>query len=1020
MEKSIFNELNDLIFIITKKSHKILNVNNAVLKTLNYDKKDLIKQNIINFFFRKHCFFFKKTMFSEKKKFFNFVKKNKEKVLCETKIIEQNNEIILICKDISVEKFLEEKFIKTFHTEANMASITRVKDGKILDINKTLLDFIGFQREEIIGKTTTKINVYDNRKQRELLIKELKEKGKLKNFEVKLKSKNGKIIYGLLHSEIIKIDEEDYFLTVVNDITDRKNAEKKIETELKKNLEQQKFLSKISLTFNSLDNFEKKTKNALDILGKHTDVSRVYIFEDDKGGESTSNIFEWCNNGIEKQIDDLQNVPYTMIPSWKKMLLEDKIVFTENIQELPEDLRAIFEPQEIKSIVVLPIYVSKKYFGFIGFDECVKYRNWTKTEIELLRTISNIISNAYERKIIENSLQESEEKTTAILDAIPDLLFHFNKEGKFLDYKVPNDENILSIKPNLFLNKKVSDVFHLSFSEQVKKAINKTILKGKYVLEYEMPVDNILKYFEARFVKLKNNEVISIIRDVSESKEYEKKLKIEKEKAEQASLAKSIFLANMSHEIRTPMNAILGFSEFLLGKINNKEYKNYLEAILISGKSLLSLINDILDLSKIESGKLSIIYEAVHLETIFKEISQIFKQKVNEKKLSFHLKIDEKLPQFLMMDEVRIRQILFNLVGNAVKFTNVGFIKLYVHGVYFDKLRSWTIYFEIHDTGIGIEKKDQELIFEAFEQQSGQDARKYGGTGLGLAITKKLVRNMKGEIKIKSELGKGSVFKVILPNLQEVENVNLIEKNFFEYKKNEKIHFESAKVMIVDDIYYNIESLKKLIDSENISFIEADCGEKALSLLETQKVDMIFMDLRMEGISGYETTLILKEKDNLKNIPVIIFTASSMQEEEKNLKELFDGYLRKPVNKKEVYHQLMKYLNYEIIKNTEEKEEEKMEIIDDKLKEKLPELVEILEKEYIPIWEELKTELLIFEMEDFANNLLNLSKNYPLSSLTNYADTLMEKIETFDIDQIEKFIKKFSTLVMEIKKLIKK
>ena len=125
-------------------------------------------------------------------------------------------------------------------------------------------------------------------------------------------------------------------------------------------------------------------------------------------------------------------------------------------EEIEKDLRVILEPQEIKSIVVLPIYVSKKYFGFIGFDECVKYRNWTKTEIELLRTISNIISNAYERKIIENSLQESEEKTTAILDAIPDLLFHFNNEGKFLDYKVPNDENVLSVEPNLFLNKKVS------------------------------------------------------------------------------------------------------------------------------------------------------------------------------------------------------------------------------------------------------------------------------------------------------------------------------------------------------------------------------------------------------------------------------------------------------------------------------------------------------------------------------------------------------------------------------------
>ena len=247
--------------------------------------------------------------------------------------------------------------------------------------------------------------------------------------------------------------------------------------------------------------------------------------------------------------------------------------------------------------------------------------------------------------------------------------------------------------------------------------------------------------------------------------EQTKDLKKAKETAEKANQAKSEFLANMSHEIRTPMNAILGFTEILEEEIADKRHKKFLTSVLTSGKILLALINDILDLSKIEAGKMELKFEPVNLYSILSEIKYIFSNKVKEKALDFQLEVDPTLPGSLLLDGLRVRQVLFNLVGNAVKFTESGFIKLAVHKI--NRGETVDIIILVQDTGIGIAADQQQIIFEAFTQVEGHAARKYGGSGLGLAISRRLAEMMGGEISVQSqgEPGKGSTFSFALKNV---------------------------------------------------------------------------------------------------------------------------------------------------------------------------------------------------------------------------------------------------------------
>lgn len=399
--------------------------------------------------------------------------------------------------------------------------------------------------------------------------------------------------------------------------------------------------------------------------------------------------------------------------------------------------------------------------------------------------------------------------------------------------------------------------------------------------------------------------------------------------AEQASEAKSHFLANMSHEIRTPMNTILGMDEMILRESENSTVVEYAQNIQHAGNTLLHIINDILDFSKIESGKMEIVNEAYHLSEILHEITTMIRVRSDEKGLEFLYDIDDNLPDTLCGDEIRLKQILINILNNGVKYTETGYVKFEVTGervIYHDK-PYLNLTFVISDTGLGISEEEIQSIYDSFERLGENKNHKIEGTGLGLTITKNLIDLMGGDIRVSSELNQGSVFTVKLR--QEI----LSEETMSEYAQDhrgveeayvQKFVAPEVRILAVDDNEMNLMVVTSLLKSTRVAVEVAHNGYQCLDKMKTTHYDVILLDHMMPGMDGIETLHQSKNmEDNCcKNTPVIVLTANAIAGmKEKYMAAGFSDYLAKPVKGEELEEMLLKYLPEEKVHLQEEKVE---------------------------------------------------------------------------------------------------
>ena len=508
--------------------------------------------------------------------------------------------------------------------------------------------------------------------------------------------------------------------------------------------------------------------------------------------------------------------------------------------------------------------------------------------------------------------------------------------------------------------------------------------------------------------------LLSIMVDLTDRIEMEEDLRKAKKVADNANKSKSEFLANMSHEIRTPMNAIIGFTELLDEQVTEPRLKSYTKIIKNAGNALLTLINDILDLSKIEAGKLEIHKKAVNLRDITNDVISIFTMSMGKKGLSIVIDIDDTLPQGLLLDGIRLRQVLVNLIGNAVKFTEEGYIKLSIHGVNTDMhLSKLDLEISVEDTGIGIPPEQRENIFHSFEQQEGQDNRKFGGTGLGLSISKRLVEMMDGTIMVQSNQKQGATFFIHLygVDISSIQ-INVGDK---EVENKNTIVFKPAKLLIVDDIEDNRELIVKNFEDTAIEVVTASDGYDAIVQYKKEKPDLILMDIRMPKMDGYEAA---HKISAMSDVPIIALTASIIQDEyEEAKRQDFKGYLRKPILRTHLFEELSHFLAYETVQVDVVEDEVEVLVLNDESMQNITTILEVLEREIIPLYKKAISSNSISDIEAFSMKVDLLANTYNIKPLEAYLIQLNEAIDSFDIIQIQALLREFSLFEKQFKVL---
>ncbi|MBD2292570.1 response regulator [Anabaena sphaerica FACHB-251] len=754
----------------------------------------------------------------------------------------------------------EAKFTKLFGNSPDPIAIATLKAGRYLEVNQSFLEVSGYSREEVIGKTSVELNLWTNLQDRDRYFQAMQTDGYIHNWELNFRMKSGEIRTLLASAEVIELHGKRCAMIIAKDITERKQIEASLRQSEQTTRALIAAIPDLLLRLDCHGNYKnifvgnefqpihphrsRDGKNIFDILPPDRAKERMYYVE--------------------------QALQTGKLETYEQQLeVEGKIQYEES---------RITPLNDNEVLVMVRDITTRKQT-----EEALRR---SQAQLEHLATSSP--------GVIYSLLMRSDGLTT--FEYVNQAIAHIN-EAKV--------EEILNDATVVFKQFHPEDV--PSYMQAVERSAS-TLETFSHEWRIITPSGK-LKWLQATSQpeRRENGDICwhGTALDITERKQAELELTQAKKAAEAANRAKSEFLANMSHELRTPLNAILGFTQLMQGDTTlNAEQKENLDIIIASGEHLLSLINDVLEMSKIEAGKITFNKTNFHLSTLIESLQSMLQLKATEKGIKLYFDLAPNLPQCIRTDKGKLRQILLNLLSNAIKFTHQGSVTFKV-----EAQEKNTLKFAVIDTGTGIAPEELKHLFNPFVQtESGR--KSHQGTGLGLVITRKFVQLMGGDIHVDSTLGKGSIFHFTIrfrSVLVDAVASPLSTRRIMALAPDQT-HY---RIMIADDIENNRQLLVKLLQPIGFEVREAKNGKEAITLWQEWQPHLIWMDMRMPEINGYTATKIIRQLSQEQNKPVIIIalTASVFEEERAAIKAAgCDEMVRKPLQAQIIFDKISEFL----------------------------------------------------------------------------------------------------------------
>ena len=691
-----------------------------------------------------------------------------------------------VSKNLSGEQEAKQRFERLFRSNPGMIALSSLPDHRFVDVNDAFLETLGYTRDEVLGKISTELDLFVDPQRHVAAAEQLKTHGRLADYEMQIRCKDGLILDGIFSGEVIQSQGDRFLQSVMVNITARKRAE----AELGRLSVIQRELIRLATDFINVptERQDAAIEESLATMGRLIEADRAYLFSYDFAAGILRNTHEWCSPGITPEIANLQAVPTALLPDWVAAHRVGEAVHIPSVAALPAEgvLRQSLESQEVLSLITLPLMQADACLGFVGFDAVRQERVWRQDEVALLRVLAGLYANFEARRAAERQASLLQENLVQARDA-----------------------------------------------------------------------------------------------------------------AQAGAQAKSLFLANMSHEIRTPLNAILGNAQIMESECRHCPTGRRLSAITRSGDHLLELLTDLLELVRNDAGTVTLVPMNFDFYQVFEDVLLIFARHPDADGLIFEPSIAADVPQFIFADQGKLRQILVNLVGNAVKFTSSGHVRMSAAVVPGGGADEVMVVVDVEDTGCGIAATEVERIFDVFEQV--QQGRKLGkGAGLGLPLSRRYARALGGDVTVSSRLGEGSCFRLSF-------RAGVASAEAGEQLRRGSVcclapDTPPCRLLVVDDELDNRSMLVGMLSAVGFEVEAVATAALALHRLGlAPRFDVVLMDKRLPEMDGYEAIRLLRELPGGRDLAVLVVTASGQAEEKQlALAAGADGYVAKPLHREQL------------------------------------------------------------------------------------------------------------------------